>query len=154
MNQYTASEFSRILTVIAETDPTTTEYHIALQSLECFAGIADSIEEIMEQITQETGEEPDLEGKIVKIEFNPEALKQQAQEALAEKTEPVPEPAADPEPEPETTYDIVTVRAAMRDAKKRGVDIVEIVKSFGATNLTDLDPSKYAELMKKLEADG
>lgn len=150
MNQYTANEFSRILTVIAETDPTTTEYHIALQSLECFAGIADSIEEIMEQITQETGEEPDLEGKIVKIEFNPEALKQQAQEELAEKTELVPEPAADPETT--ETYDIVTVRAAMRDAKKRGVDIVEIVKSFGASNLTDLDPSKYAELMKKLES--
>ena len=149
MNQYTANEFSRILAVITETDPTTTEYHIALQSLECFAGIADSIEEIMEQITQETGEEPDLEGKIIKIEFKPEALKQ-AQEELAEKTEPVPAPAADPEPT--ETYDIVTVRAAMREAKKRGVDIVEIVKSFGATNLTDLDPSKYDELMKKLES--
>ena len=152
MNQYTANEFSRILAVITETDPTTTEYHIALQSLECFAGIADSIEEIMGQIFQETGEEPDLEGKIVKIEFNPEAPKQQAQEELAEKTEPDPEPAADPEPEPEITYDLVTVRQAMRDAKKRGVDIVEIVKSFGATNLTDLDPSKYDELMKKLES--
>ena len=149
MNQYTANEFSRILAVITETDPTTTEYHIALQSLECFAGIADSIEEIMEQITQETGEEPDLEGKIIKIEFKPEALKQ-AREELAEETEPDPEPSADPEPT--ETYDIVTVRAAMREAKKRGVDIVEIVKSFGATNLTDLDPSKYAELMKKLES--
>ena len=42
----------------------------------------------------------------------------------------------------------------MREAKKRGVDIVEIVKSFGATNLTDLDPAKYGELMKRLEADG
>lgn len=154
MNQYTANEFSRILAVIAETDPTTTEYHIALQSLECFAGIADSIEEIMEQImeqiTQETGEEPNIEGKIIKIEFNPEALKQQAQEEPAEETEPDPEPAADPEPT--ETYDIVTVRAAMRDAKKRGVDIVEIVKSFGASNLTDLDPSKYPELMQKLES--
>lgn len=148
MNQYTANEFSRILAVITETDPTTTEYHIALQSLECFAGIADSIEEIIEQIAQETGEEPDLEGKIIKIEFSPEALKQ-AQEETAEETESDPEPAADPEPT--ETYDIVTVRAAMRDAKKRGVDIVEIVKSFGASNLTDLDPSKYAELMKKLE---
>lgn len=150
MNQYTANEFSRILAVITETDPTTTEFHIALQSLECFAGIAESIEEIMEQIAQETGEEPNIEGKIIKIEFNPEALKQQAQEEPVEETEPDPEPAA--EPEPTETYDIVTVRAAMRDAKKRGVDIVEIVKSFGATNLTDLDPSKYPELMKKLES--
>ena len=154
MNQYTANEFFRILAVITETDPTTQEYHIALQSLECFVGIADSIEEIMEQIAQGRGEESDLEGKIVKIEVDPKALKQQVQEEPAE--EPDPEPAAEPaaELEPAETYDLVTVRAAMREAKKRGVDIKELIQSFGATNLTDLPAEKYGELMKKLEADG
>ena len=150
MIQYVAKELNRIMSLIPETDPSTADYHILLQSLECFAGIA----ELIEQIVEQTGEEPTYEGKIIKVEFNPEALKQQAEEFPPQDESPFPEPEETEEPEPATTEpppDIVTVRKAMREAKKRGVDITAVVHSFGATNLTDLPEDKWIELLHELE---
>ena len=159
MTNFTANELTRIINKIPETDPTTTEYHILLQSLECFAGIADSIEEVMAQLPDDEPED----GKIIKVEFrpSPELMQQVADMAPAE-NEPSDEPeesfltpgptgAPAPETEVADVVDLVTVRAALRDAKKRGVDIKELIQSFGATNLTDLPAEKYGELMKKLE---
>lgn len=159
MTDFTANELTRIINKIPETDPTTTEYHILLQSLECFAGIADSIEEVMAQLPDDEPED----GKIIKVEFrpSPELMQQVADMAQAE-NEPSDEPeesfltpgptgAPAPETEVADVVDLVTVRAALRDAKKRGVDIKELIQSFGATNLTDLPAEKYGELMKKLE---
>lgn len=157
MTDYTASELRRIIGMIPTVDPTTTEYHILLQSLECFAGIADSVEEIMAEI----GEVEPVEGQIIRVEFRPELLKQQMQEEAEAEEESfstdgeagaqTPETPVVDQPVEETTYDLVTVRQAMRDAKKRGVDIVALIKDLGATNLTDLPAEKYGELMKKLE---
>lgn len=158
MTEFTANELTRIINKIPETDPTTTEYHILLQSLECFAGIADSIEEVMAQLPDDEPED----GKIVKVEFrpSPELMQQVADMAQAgnePSDEPFPAPGPTGAPAPETevadVVDLVTVRAALRDAKKRGVDIKELIQSFGATNLTDLPAGKYGELMKKLEDD-
>lgn len=150
MTDYTASEFRRLISMIPTVDPTTTEYHILLQSLECFAGIADSIEELMAEI----GDVEPVEGQIIHVEFRPELLKQQMQEEQVQEAEvkEVETQTQEAEPEQETTYDLVTVRQAMRDAKKRGVDIVALIKDLGATNLTDLPAEKYGELMKKLES--
>lgn len=156
MTEFTANELTRIINKIPETDPTTTEYHILLQSLECFAGIADSIEEVMAQLPDD---EPG-DGKIIKVEFrpSPELMQQVADMAQAEdepSDEPFPTPGPTGAPAPETpvtdAVDLVTVRAALRDAKKRGVDIKELIQSFGATNLTDLPAERYGELMKRLE---
>lgn len=150
MTEYTANEMRRIISMIPETDPTTTEYHILLQSLECFAGIADSIEEIMAEIDYE----PPAAEDVTKVTLHP-ALEKALSEK-AGKTPDEPEQQVIPEPEEvqpveEITYDLITVRQAMRDAKKRGVDIVALIKDLGATNLTDLPAEKYGELMKRLE---
>ena len=49
------------------------------------------------------------------------------------------------------TYDLVTVRKALIDARKGGADIKAILKSVGASNLTDLPPDKYGAVMAKLK---
>lgn len=146
MTTFVQNELARIIGKIPETDPTTAEYHILLQSLECFAGIADSIEEVMAQLPDDEPEE----GKIIKVEFRPPAVEVEP-EAEQDTDEPSESEVSTQPVMEETTYDLVTVRAALREAKKRGVDIKEVVQSFGATNLTDLPADKYGELMKKLE---
>lgn len=161
MTEFTANELTRIINKIPETDPTTPEYHYLLQSLEIFANISESVEQLMDTIYSYQDEPPE-DGKIVKVEFrpSPELMQQVADMAQAE-DEPSDEPfltsgptgAPAPETEVADVVDLVTVRAALRDAKKRGVDIKELIQSFGATNLTDLPAERYGELMKKLEED-
>ena len=162
MTDFTANELTRIINKIPETDPTTPEYHYLLQSLEIFANISESVEQLMDTIYSYSNEPPE-DGKIVKVEFRPSPeLMQQVADMTQAEDEPSDEPeesfltsgptgAPAPETEVADVVDLVTVRAALRDAKKRGVDIKELIQSFGATNLTDLPAEKYGELMKKLE---
>jgi len=161
MTEFTANELTRIINKIPETDPTTPEYHALLHSLECFANISESLESLMGDIYAYYDEPPE-DGKIVKVEFRPSPeLMQQVADMTQAEDEPSDEPfltsgptgAPAPETEVADVVDLVTVRAALRDAKKRGVDIKELIQSFGATNLTDLPAEKYGELMKKLEDD-
>jgi len=162
MTTFTANELTRIINKIPETDPTTSAYHALLHSLECFANISESLESLMGDIYAYY-DEPSEDGKIIKVEFRPSPeLMQQVADMTQAEDEPSDEPeesfltpgptgAPAPETEVADVVDLVTVRAALRDAKKRGVDIKELIQSFGATNLTDLPAEKYGELMKKLE---
>ena len=76
----------------------------------------------------------------------------------AKKAEPAPalEPAKEPEVKEETNSKPVT-KAAIRDVMKpilqtKHDEIVELLKSFNVTALRELDDSKNAEFLEKLEA--
>ena len=151
--------------MIPQTDPTSTEYHILLQSLECFAGIMDSIEEIIEQV----GEPDAAEGTIIKVEFRPEAAVavQPAPEDTAhpdfppEPESPFPEankteeakPELSAEPaEPARVWEMAEVRAALVEARRsKGINITELLKEFGVENFSAFPAGRYDELMKRLE---
>ena len=168
MNEFISSELQRIITKIPETDPATTEYHILLQSLECFAGIADLIEEAQEQIG--------MEGQIIHVEFRPQMggahpvdeEKPSKLEAVSlsdfakmdiPKPEGYDEQYKDEEvwheeavkAEAEKTYEMTEVRAALVEARKRGVNVSALLKEFGVDNFGAFPAGKYGELMKKLE---
>ena len=166
MTDYVSNELRRIIGMIPTVDPTTTEYHILLQSLECFAGIADSIEEIMEQVG-----EPDAEdGTIVHVEFRPPAdngEEPKKVEAIPFKEfmerdipkpegydeqykDEVPEPVAE-QTEPARVWEMAEVRAALVEARKKGVNVSALLREFGVENFGAFPAGKYDELMKRLE---
>ena len=154
MTEYVANELRRILEYIPITDPTTTDYHILLQSLECFAGIADTIEAALEQI----GDAP-VEGKILHVEFR---MPEGGPRPVAETKEEVEHPPVDESPFPEEseasepaqvsqTYTMVEVRAALVEARKRGVNVAALLREFGVENFGAFPAGKYGELMERLK---
>lgn len=79
-----------------------------------------------------------------------------------------PEPAKEPEPgidedivvlddepaEDEPTFTLVEVRAKLAGLSQAGkqAQVKALIESFGAAKLTDIDPAKYAAVMKQAEA--
>lgn len=172
MNEMILSEFSRIIKLIPETDPRSCDYHVLMQSLECFSAMAEDIESLLDML----GENEPEEGKIISVTFRPpqpatcgedcatcDCCGEEPPISSSNSTESVtagenqaekPDSPAD-ETAAETTYDLPTVRAALIEARKRGVDLKPIFKSVGASNLTDLPEEKYGAVMAKLkEVDG
>lgn len=78
------------------------------------------------------------------------------------KAEPQPEPGIDEdivvlddEPaEDEPTFTLVEVRAKLAGLSQAGkqAQVKALIESFGAAKLTDIDPAKYAAVMKQAEA--
>lgn len=166
MTEYVAGELRRIIGMIPTVDPTTTEYHILLQSLECFAGIADSIEEIMSEIDYD----PPAAEAVTKVTLHPaleKALEEKAGETPAEdvpkKLEaipfkefmerdiPKPEEDETEQAEPARVWEMTEVRAALVEARKKGVNVSALLREFGVENFGAFPAGKYDELMKRLE---
>lgn len=68
---------------------------------------------------------------------------------------PVPEIVPEevqPEPEPvESKYSMTDVRAALAKARSKGINVADIIRSFGVENFQQIDASKYPAIMEKLE---
>lgn len=58
-----------------------------------------------------------------------------------------PAPAAAEEP----TIPMTEVRAALAQARSKGVNVAAIISSFGVDNFSQIDKSQYHAVMKKLE---
>lgn len=75
--------------------------------------------------------------------------------SIAEAVNPVPEPeipAPAPAPDPvESKYSMTDVRAALAKARSKGVNVADIIRSFGVENFQQIDASKYPAIMEKLE---
>lgn len=57
-----------------------------------------------------------------------------------------------PEPEPgESKYSMTDVRAALAKARSKGINVADIIRSFGVENFQQIDASKYPAIMEKLE---
>lgn len=74
-------------------------------------------------------------------------------EIVSEQVQPEPVEAAEPvKPESETPqYEMTEVRAALAKARANGVNVSEIVRSFGAESFPQIDKSQYGAVMAKLE---
>ena len=79
-------------------------------------------------------------------------------EGVGPAEEPVPAdppaPAPEPESDEEPQYKMEEVRAALAKARGRGVNVSEIIRSFGADNFQQITPDKYPAVMAKLEGAG
>lgn len=144
----------------------------ASETMEQFAGLAKA-----GGLTEESGLKIISANGLTADELNANA--EAAMEAMAgagEKAEDKPkrtrkakpEPAKEPEPgidedivvlddepaEDEPTFTLVEVRAKLAGLSQAGkqAQVKALIESFGAAKLTDIDPAKYAAVMKQAEA--
>ena len=161
MTEYSRKEFRRLLDKVPETDPSTTAYHVLMQSIEMFNAIALTIDEFLD-----SGVVPPQEQVIgvnnVNVvpftapDFPAETPEEQEGHEVAELVKKVVEaqPAPPPEKAEEKTYTSPEVRKALVDARGKGVNVKEILAGFGAENFQALPASKYGALMEALEVIG
>ena len=75
-------------------------------------------------------------------------------EIVSEQVQPEPVEAAEPEPETcdddEPAFKMEEVRAALAKARGRGVNVSEIIRSFGADNFQQIPKNQYGAIMAKL----
>ena len=55
-----------------------------------------------------------------------------------------------PKKEPEKTYFLEEVRAVLADLSRNGFtdDVRKLIKDYGANKLSEVEPSRYADMMK------
>lgn len=61
-----------------------------------------------------------------------------------------------PKKEPEKTYSLEEVRAVLADLSRNGFtdDVRELIKNYGANKLSEVEPSRYADMMKDAKVIG
>lgn len=160
---HVASELQRMLVRQTELDPSSVEYSNLLRNIEVLAGTAELYIDIMDYL-KDAGmfsEEPE---KIVQVTVHPEIAK--AMHEAADE-HPVESPFPDAEEEApskvvelpavkdeaaQKSYEMTEVRAALVEARKKGVNVSALLKEFGVENFGAFPAGKYGELMKRLEA--
>ena len=179
MTKTMASEFLRLIRKLEETDPSTTAYHVLLQSIECLNSIGQTIEEMLAEseatlkIPVEVRADwvPGQEGKIVELTaaIDPEKVPVHPIPVAPFETSDFPETPEEKEghevaelvkqiaeqPEPpkeEKTYQSSDVRAALVDARSRGINVGEILQRFGVSNFQFLPATQYGALIEALKA--
>ena len=163
MTEFSKNELLRLVDKIPETDPTTTAYHVLMQSIECFNSLALTVDEIIALRDAQAYEDLMEQGGLVKQQA--EKIKEIAQDNVVPFTTPaapweekVPESEEgfDPEVEEpkqeEKTYAASDVRKALVEVKAKGVDVKEVLSEFGVTDFRALPAAKYGQLMARLEA--
>lgn len=85
------------------------------------------------------------------LKSRPGELECEKEFSIAEAVNPVPAPET-PAPEPvESKYSMTDVRAALSKARSKGINVADIIRSFGVENFQQIDASKYPAIMEKLE---
>jgi len=147
MTEYSRKEFRRLLDKVPETDPSKTEYHVLMQSIEMFNSIALMIDDYLtaeETVTLNREPEQDNMVPFTAPDFPAEETEEQAQVLEAEpQTEPTTEDAALTQPE---------MRKLLLEARGRGASVKEILLGFGVDNFQALPAEKYGALKAALEA--
>lgn len=94
-----------------------------------------------EQLRWMSQPEPMPVPEIVPDEVQPEPA---TPEIVSEVVQPEPEPI-------ESKYSMTDVRAALAKARSKGINVADIIRSFGVENFQQIDASKYPAIMEKLE---
>lgn len=178
MTEFSKNELLRLVDKIPETDPTSTAYHVLMQSIECYNSLALTVDEIIALRDEQAYEDLMEQRGLVKQQA--EKIKEIAQDNVVPFTAPefpddptatnevkpigvvgefkemsptVPaEPAVEDKTVEEKTYAASDVRKALVEVKAKGVDVKEVLSEFGVADFRALPASKYGALMKRLEA--
>ena len=164
MTEFSKNELLRLVDKIPETDPTTTAYHVLMQSIECYNALALTVDEIIALRDAQVYE--DLMEKRGLVKQQAEKIKEIAQDNVvpfnatdfpADTKDEVPEgclhvvvPRTD-EPAP-PSLSASDVRKLLVEARGRGVNVKEVLKGFGADSFQALPADKYDALAEALRA--
>lgn len=155
MTEFSKNELLRLVDRIPETDPTTTAYHVLMQSVECFNSLALTVDEILALRDEDAHEDLMEQRGLVKQQA--EKIKEIAQDNVVPFTVPdFPEAPVEteekkPEPAP-PTLSASDVRKLLVEARGRGVNVKEVLKGFGADSFQGLPADKYDALAEALRA--
>lgn len=157
---FVAAEMTRMIVRQSELDPASYDYRQLMENLSILAGSAEAYEDIEQYLSMAAK-------GIVSIDIYPEG-KMEAEAPVSDPSdktcqvaavtapvkEPDPEPApkADPSADPGKTYEMTDVRAALVDARRKGVNVTELLKEFGVENFSAFPAGRYGELMQRLGA--
>lgn len=152
MTEFSKNELLRLVDKIPETDPTTTAYHVLMQSIECYNALALTVDEI---IALRDGVSPSQEQVIgvdnvvpfTAPDFPAETPEEQEGHEVAELVKKVVE--EQPAPPSLSASD---VRKLLVEARGRGVNVKEVLKGFGADSFQALPADKYDALAEALRA--
>ena len=152
MTEFSKNELLRLVDKIPETDPTTTAYHVLMQSIECFNSLALTVDEIIalrdaqvyEDLMEQRGLIKQQADKIKEIAQD-NVIPFEAPDFPAETEEKKPEPAP-------PTLSASDVRKLLVEARGRGANVKEILKGFGADSFQALPADRYEDLAAALRA--
>jgi hypothetical protein len=145
-----------IIDALNTTDPGSDTYSMLLRNLEQLLGITQFAADALD----DDAEEPVM--RLTLLRGDPVAGTPAADEEVEPAPAPTPEtPAAStPAPAPEApvtaaeetpAYTREEVRAALGEARIRGVDVTALMKEFGVDRFPAFPVNRYGELMAKLE---
>ena len=144
-----AAELKRSVSALPNLDPTSEEYGRVLMNVSALEGY------IRYWGTEPRYTEagalilPPAAEALADVEAEPE----NEGEALADaEAEPENESEAAPWEEPAPTLKKEDVRAQLAEARLKGVDVSKLIADVGAANLSGVDPSRYGELLKNMNA--
>ena len=82
------------------------------------------------------------------------AVQETKPKKAAKKAEKAPEPETQPEPEPQPALTIEDVRASLAAVVKNGgsAKVRDALADMGVSKLSDLDPSRFGELLEAVNA--
>lgn len=153
MTEFSKNELLRLVDKIPETDPTTTAYHVLMQSIECYNALALTVDEII-ALRDEAAHEDLMEQRGL-VKQQAEKIKEIAQDNVVpfEATDFPAETPEEKKPEPAPpTLSASDVRKLLVEARGRGVNVKEVLKGFGADSFQALPADKYDALAEALRA--
>ncbi len=146
--EHVAGELRRMLDLQKTLPPESGEYAQLMRNMEVLVDTVEMYESIGQFFEfAETG--------ITKIEITPGGVPatEDTDEPYVEEPKQFEGEAAQVSSEPEKTYDMAEVRAALVAARRRGVNVTEILKEYGVDNFGAFPAGKYGELMERLGAE-
>lgn len=131
---FIASELKRMLDTQQALDPSSDAYYRVMRNLETLLQCEELYEAALNHIS-DAGEEPSA--KVVDFP---------GVDTTPFETAPDPAPAV----EEAVEYKMEDVRAALVEARRKGMNVTELLKEFGVENFSAFPAGKYGELMARL----
>ena len=152
MTEFSKNELLRLVDKIPETDPTTTAYHVLMQSIECYNSLALTVDEILVLRDGVTPSQEQQEAVTAQAKFISDNVVELKAAVDPEKVpvHPIPE-APTPEPAP-PSLSASDVRKLLVEARGRGVNVKEVLKGFGADSFQAMPADKYEALAEALRS--
>lgn len=137
---FIASELKRMLDTQQALDPSSDAYYRVMINLERLLQCEELYEAALNAVGESTGDDAPAAAKVVEFP---------GVDTTPFETTPDPAPAAE-ETEETVEYKMEDVRAALVEARRKGMNVTELLKEFGVENFSAFPAGKYGELMARL----
>ena len=139
------AQIRRCVQKLDEVEPDDERYRVVLGNLGSLFGVRYAIADVPERNVEVTVIGTETE------EMDTSSAAEAAPSPQGEGEEPEGESGTTPATAGEPVMELTDVRARLADLRKKGVNVAELIRSFGAKYLTELDPALYGKLLAAAE---